>query len=86
MFKRVITNNINRRSVHCLYLHSKYRESTNINKLFGNDLNVNNNNHNIEIKQEILTRTDFGFYQRLLPIDTVQDMISSINFLFGLYF
>ena len=68
---------------HSLLFISKYRESTNINKLFGSNLNDNINN-NIEIKQEILTRSDFGFYQRILPIDSVQDMISSINFLFGL--
>merc|ERR1719461_1205765 len=29
-----------------------------------------------------LLKSDFGFYHKLLPIDTVQGMISSINFLF----
>merc|ERR1719410_3119469 len=31
-----------------------------------------------------LLRSDFGFYQKLLPVDTVQALISNLNFLFDM--
>ena len=91
----IYNNNNHNIKRNIIYFQNKYKQSNdaknlNINKLFINNNNNNNENINInetinEIKQEILfTRSDFGFYQKLLPIDSVQDMISSMNFVFGL--
>lgn len=51
------------------------------NILFGS--NTINDTLGAAVESE-LSRSDFGFYQKLLPIDTVQAMISNINFLFGI--
>ena len=99
MLRRVSTLTKNRRHISyqsnqsssksILFYQSIYHESnTNdvkMDHLFGASPNAQHTLNEV-VTDHVLTRSEFGFYQRLLPIDTVQDMMSSINSLLGNYY